>query len=96
MTPEEDHELRQLAWFSKVGTLSEKAAARLGDLVERDRRSEVRDARPNPSVPETDEVSTLPPLQMDQISSSFTCPSCGSTVRPDQEFAPSYRFQAAG
>jgi hypothetical protein len=95
VTPAEDHELRQLTWFSKVGSLSEKAAARLTDLVARDRRIEVRDPRPNPSAPLTEESSNLPPLEMDRISLP-TCPNCGSIIRPDHESAPSYRYRATG
>ncbi len=95
MTPAEDHELRQLTWFSRVGSLSEKSAARLTELVIRDRRTEVRDARPNPSVPRTDESSSLPPLEMDRIS-SITCPKCGSMISADHQSAPSYRYTATG
>ncbi len=79
LTPAEDHELRQLTWFSKVGQLSERSAARLSELMDRDRRNEVRDPKPNPSSPEDDEPSTLPPLQMDHVA-SITCPNCGSIL----------------
>jgi hypothetical protein len=93
MTPAEDHELRQLTWFSRAGSLSESAAERLAELVTRDRRADVRDARPNPSVPMDEESSTLPPLDMDWIS-SLSCPNCGSIVLADNESDPSYRFRA--
>ncbi len=79
LTPAEDHELRQLTWFSKVGQLSERSAARMSELMARDRRDEVRDPKPNPSSPEDDEPSTLPPLQMDHTA-SITCPNCGSIL----------------
>ena len=75
LTPAEDHELRQLTWFSKVGHLSEQSAARLADLMARDRRTEVRDPRPNPSG-DGDELygTTLP--EPDRLAAS-TCPNCG-------------------
>lgn len=79
LTAAEDHELRQLTWFSRVGQLSERSAARLSELRERDKRTDVRDPRPNPASPEDDEPSSLPPLQMDRIA-SITCPNCGSIL----------------
>jgi hypothetical protein len=80
LTAVEDHELRQLTWFSSVGDLSERAVNRLWHLVRRDRRGEVRDPRPNPSAPADDEMPTLPPLEMDRTASS-TCPNCGALLR---------------
>jgi hypothetical protein len=80
LTALEDLELRQLTWFSLVGDLSERAVARLRQLIRRDRREEVRDPRPNPSAPaEDEEPTTLPPLDMDRIS-SITCPNCGALL----------------
>lgn len=79
LTPAEDHELRQLTWFSKVGQLSDRSAQRLSELSGRDRRNGVRDPRPNPSSPDDDQPSTLPPLEMDHVS-SITCPNCGSIL----------------
>lgn len=79
LTPAEDHELRQLTWFSKVGQLSERSAARLSELMELDRRSGVREPKPNPASPQDDEPTTLPPLQMDHVA-SITCPNCGSIL----------------
>jgi hypothetical protein len=95
MTPAEDYEVRQLTWFSRVGSLSEKSADRLAELAIWDRRGEVRDARPNPSVPVTEESSSLPPLDMDWIS-SIACPYCGSTIPLDDKSAPSYRYATTG
>jgi hypothetical protein len=80
LTAREDHELRQLTWFSAVGDLSDKAVGRLWQLIGRDRRTAVRDPRPNPSTPEKDEEpSTLPPLELDR-SSSVQCPNCGALL----------------
>jgi hypothetical protein len=81
LTTSEDRELRQLTWFSRVGDVSEKAKARVFDLLGRDRRAWVRDPRPNPSSPADDEASTLPPLPMDPIAST-SCPNCGA-ILPD-------------
>ncbi len=83
LTAVEDHELRQLTWFSSVGDLSDRAVNRLWQLIRRDRRGEVRDPRPNPSAPEDDEMPTrLPPLEMDRTASS-TCPNCGALLRDE-------------
>ena len=80
----EDHELRQLAWFSRAGQLSEQSRARLSDLVTRDRRAEIRDPRPNPSNPLDDDMpSTLPPLELDR-SSQLVCPNCGCVLNDRQ------------
>jgi hypothetical protein len=88
LTAKEDHELRQLTWFSAVGDLSDKAVSRLWQLIGRDRRTAVRDPRPNPSRPEEDEEPILtPPLQLDR-SSSVVCPNCGALL-PSQHRASS-------
>ncbi len=79
LTVTEDRELRQLTWFSRVGQPSEKAKARFSELLEIDRRTEVRDPRPNPSMEPEDQASTLPPLDMDG-SWCTTCPNCGSAL----------------
>jgi hypothetical protein len=81
LTTSEDRELRQLTWFAKVGDISEKAKNRAFELLGRDRRSWVRDPRPNPGSPADDEVTNLPPLQMDPIA-SMKCPNCGA-ILPD-------------
>lgn len=84
LTSLEDRELRQLTWFSAVGDLSEKAVGRLWQLVGRDRRTAVRDPRPNPSAPaKDDEPTRLPPLELDR-STSAVCPNCGALL-PTQE-----------
>lgn len=77
LSPDEDRELRQLTWFGRAGSLSEHSTERLTDLGGRDRRDQVRDARPNPSSPATEETPTLPPLQMDG-DRRVMCPNCGS------------------
>lgn len=77
LAPEEDRELRQLTWFARAGSMSERSIGRLAELISRDRRREVRDARPNPSTPASDEVSTLPPLWREG-SAPVKCPNCGS------------------
>ncbi|HUJ66245.1 MAG TPA: hypothetical protein VLX59_11945 [Acidimicrobiales bacterium] len=79
LTPAEDYELRQLTWFSAVGDLSERAVGRLWQLIGRDRRTAVRNPRPNPSSPRDDEPSTLPSLEMDRTA-SMTCPNCGALL----------------
>lgn len=85
LTTLEDHELRQLTWFSAVGDLSERAVARLWQLIGRDRRTAVRDPRPNPSAPtKDDEPTRLPPLGLDR-SSLVVCPNCGSLLPPQNQ-----------
>jgi hypothetical protein len=79
LSTSEDRELRQLTWFSRVGDISERAKTRAFELLGRDRRAWVRDPRPNPSSPADDDVSTLPPLQMDPIA-SMSCPNCGAIL----------------
>jgi hypothetical protein len=48
LTPEEDGELRRLAWFSMAGAVSEETARRIAELRARDRRYDIRDPRPDP------------------------------------------------
>jgi hypothetical protein len=82
LTSLEDRELRQLTWFSAVGDLSDKAVNRLWQLIGRDRRTAVRDPRPNPGSPQDDEEPPrLSPLGLDR-SSSLVCPNCGSLLPP--------------
>jgi hypothetical protein len=89
LTVREDQELRQLTWFSAVGDLSDKAVGRLWQLIGRDRRTAVRDPRPNPTGPvEDDEPGRLPPLGLDR-SASVVCPNCGSLL-PTQDRAVPY------
>jgi hypothetical protein len=77
LSTSEDHELRQLAWFRRAGQLSERSENRLSELSSKDRRSEVRDPRPNPANPQDEEQpSTLPPLQPDRVA-TIICPNCG-------------------
>ena len=84
LTPSEDQELRQLTWFSRVGNLSERSRARLADLVSRDRRSEVRDPRPNPAAQiENGHPTSASAPGPDRIS-SMTCPNCGFVIRNDR------------
>jgi hypothetical protein len=88
LTSLEDRELRQLTWFSAVGDISDRAVGRLWALIGRDRRTAVRDPRPNPSAPAKDEEPTrLPPLGLDR-SSSVVCPNCGALL-PTQDGARS-------
>lgn len=88
LTISEDHELRQLTWFSKVGHMSETARARLSELRQLDRREEVRNPKPDPSVVE-DRSRTLPALQYDSAS-SLSCPNCGYQLssRRDGSLSP--------
>lgn len=95
LTPTEDRELRQLTWFARAGSLSEPSLARMSDLVARDRRREVRDARPNPNTPAAEEATTLPPLQMDSTD-HVSCPNCGTLLRAVREHGPSQEDAASG
>jgi hypothetical protein len=76
LTAAEDGELRQLTWFSKAGQLSEPSHGRLEDLKARDRRSGIRDPRPDPISRAGDEVGER--LRLDQDGSN-RCPNCGWT-----------------
>ena len=49
LTKAEDNELRQLEWFELAGDLSESSQKRLVELRRRDRRTDVRNPRPDPS-----------------------------------------------
>ena len=81
LTASEDRELRQLAWFARAGHLSEKSAARLAELIARDRREEIRDPRPNPSDSADDRRATVPAPAPDRTA-LYTCPNCGVAL-PD-------------
>lgn len=86
LTAEEDNELRQLTWFSMVGQLSDTSHARLLELKGKDRRSNVRNPRPDPSVSRmgTPEAPTTPPVLVHEqgtATASFTCPNCGFAQR---------------
>lgn len=74
----EDREMRQLSWFSAAGSLSEASRARLQELRERDRRDEVRDARPDPSCAPGENPAPSR-LEADRVA-SITCPNCGAVV----------------
>lgn len=50
LTKQEDNTLRQLAFFDLAGDLSDMARHRLMELRKRDRRSDVRNPRPDPSA----------------------------------------------
>src|SRR5690349_3829211 len=79
LSPAEDAELRQLAWFSRAGQLSEKSQARLSDLKARDRRNTIRDPRPDP----TSGGSGIATRFDSAPASARVCPNCGSgVVRP--------------
>lgn len=75
LTPAEDAELRQLAWFAKAGQLSEKSEARLSELRARDRRERIRDPRPDPTG---HHVGYASPFGAHAPEPSSTCPNCGS------------------
>ena len=86
LTAEEDDELRQLTWFSMVGQLSDESEARLLELKGKDRRSNVRNPRPDPSVSRmgTPESPATPPVLVHEpgaAPASFTCPNCGFVQR---------------
>jgi hypothetical protein len=54
LTSIEDAELRQLTWFGLAGDLSEGSKDRIAQLRARDRRSGVREPRPDPISQESD------------------------------------------
>lgn len=86
LTSEEDNELRQLTWFSLVGQLSDTSEARLIELKAKDRRSKVRNPRPDPSAsrmgtPDTPSTSPRLPADPEPTDGSFTCPNCGFVQR---------------
>lgn len=86
LTSAEDNELRQLTWFSLVGQLSETSEARLLELKAKDRRTKVRNPRPDPSasrmgVPDTPSTPPRLPSEHEPADGSFTCPNCGFVQR---------------
>jgi hypothetical protein len=83
LTTSEDRELRQLTWFSLVGQLSQKSQGRVAALKGRDRRTDVRDPRPDPSATDDDAPPAPVLVERDRISSK-TCPNCGYILPQDQ------------
>lgn len=86
LTSHEDNELRQLTWFSLVGQLSEASEARLLELKAKDRRTKVRNPRPDPSAsrmgtPDTPSTSPRLPSEHESSDGQFTCPNCGFVQR---------------
>lgn len=81
LTAAEDQELRQLIWFCRVGDLSDSSAARLLELIRRDRRLEVRDPRPDPvSRAQPEPTPSAPKFERNHFD-TVTCPNCGSNVQ---------------
>lgn len=74
MTSADDSELRQLTWFASFGQLSDESRARLADLKARDRRSRVRDARPDPITGQADEAG---PRLTPAVKRTTGCGNCG-------------------
>jgi hypothetical protein len=99
MTAAEDTELRQLTWFASCGQLSETSRSRLTQLEAMDRRSQVRDTRPDPISRDGDQVGArLAPQTVETVTCqncgfgslqprpAGTCPQCGvGTPRPDEQ-----------
>jgi hypothetical protein len=86
LTADEDNELRQLTWFSLVGHLSDASQARLLELRAKDRRSKVRNPRPDPSASRMDvpEAPASPPRVVPDHQApqgNFICPNCGFVQR---------------
>lgn len=85
LTPAEDNELRQLTWFSMVGQLSESSNERLLELRAKDRRTKVRNPRPDPSASRSSTDAPVPPPKLDPqahpAAGQFTCPNCGFVQR---------------
>jgi hypothetical protein len=88
LSPDEDNELRQLTWFSLVGHLSDASQARMLELRARDRRTKVRNPRPDPSAsrlgtPETPTTVPTPRLAAENQTApgNFVCPNCGYVQR---------------
>ncbi|HEX4862924.1 MAG TPA: hypothetical protein VFV02_02560 [Acidimicrobiales bacterium] len=85
LTAAEDDELRQLTWFSMVGQLSESSSERILELRAKDRRTKVRNPRPDPSASRTISDAAVPPPKLDSGPQSapgqFTCPNCGFVQR---------------
>jgi predicted Zn-ribbon and HTH transcriptional regulator len=74
LTAAEDSELRQLTWFARAGQLSETSRSRLAQLEAIDRRSQVRDTRPDPVSRDGDQVGTR---LASQPVATVTCQNCG-------------------
>lgn len=89
LTPAEDDELRQLTWFSMVGQLSDSSNERILELRAKDRRSKVRNPRPDPvatrRLPVEPTVPAVPAARLDSETAAgpvqFTCPNCGFVQR---------------
>jgi hypothetical protein len=84
LTSAEDDELRQLTWFSMVGQLSETAKERILELRAKDRRSRVRNPRPDPTASRgvDDDVRAVPVgAAAPESPSVITCPNCGFVQR---------------
>ena len=86
LTADEDNELRQLTWFSMVGQLSDTSRTRLLELKGKDRRTKVRNPRPDPSASRmgTPDSPTVPATLVHEgnpTTTSFTCPNCGFVQR---------------
>lgn len=73
----EDSELRQLTWFARAGQLSDASQSRLAQLKARDRRDQVRDARPDPVTRDSDYVGTR--LDSQPIP-TVPCQNCGFRI----------------
>lgn len=95
LTPAEDNELRQLTWFSMVGQLSESSNERILELRAKDRRTKVRNPRPDPSASRTSTDAPVPPPKLDSHAQSasghFTCPNCGFVQRAQPQAPPANR-----
>lgn len=85
LTAAEDNELRQLTWFSMVGQLSESSNERILELKAKDRRTKVRNPRPDPSTTRSSTDAPMPPpkleSQVQTVPGHFTCPNCGFVQR---------------
>jgi hypothetical protein len=84
LTPLEDAELRQLIWFGLAGDLSEKTLERIEELRARDRRTEVRDPRPDPVSQDSngrryisDSEGEAKPDAERQLNPVVSCSNCG-------------------
>lgn len=91
LTSEEDAEMRQLTWFASFSQLSEESQARLASLKARDRRTAVRDARPDPVSRHADlsatRVEPAAPLTgrcahcaFEVKGPALACPACGQPL----------------
>lgn len=96
LTASEDDELRQLTWFSMVGQLSEPATERILELRARDRRSKVRDPRPDPSASRTSPPRPAVPAaklpsEPERDPTALVCPNCGFVQRKLPPTTPAHR-----